>query len=73
MIKAAKGDGPKAIEAAKGLSWESPRGPLKLDPETRHVIQNVYIRRVEKDQQGRLVNKEFDKVELVPDLGVNPP
>lgn len=72
MIKAAKGDGEKAIEAVKGLSWESPRGPVKLDPETRHVIQNVYIRRVEKDQQGRLVNKEFDKVEQLPDLGFNP-
>ncbi|MBI1778709.1 MAG: ABC transporter substrate-binding protein [Proteobacteria bacterium] len=72
MIKAAKGDGVKAIEAAKGLAWESPRGPVKLDPETRHVVQNVYIRRVEKDPQGRLINKEFDTVQQVPDLGFNP-
>ncbi|SDR63741.1 amino acid/amide ABC transporter substrate-binding protein, HAAT family [Rhizobiales bacterium GAS113] len=72
MVSAAGTDGDKAVEAAKGLAWESPRGPLKLDPETRHVVQTVYIRRVEKDPQGRLVNKEFDKVEQVPDLGFNP-
>jgi branched-chain amino acid transport system substrate-binding protein len=72
MIKAAKTDGIKAIDAVKGSSWESPRGPIRLDPETRHVIQDVYVRRVEKDAQGRLVNKEFDKVEQVPDLGFNP-
>lgn len=68
MIEAAGTDGSKAIEAAKGLSWESPRGPVKIDPESRHIIQNVYIRRVERDGD-RLVNREFDVVESVPDLG----
>ena len=43
------------INAAKGLKWESPRGPISIDPETRDVIQNVYIRKVEK-VGGKLVN-----------------
>jgi len=60
-----------AIEAVKGHSWESPRGPLTLDPDTRHVTQNVYLRRVERDEAtGLLVNREFDVIEAVPDLGL---
>src|SRR2546421_525235 len=43
-----KTDGESLIEAAKGMRWESPRGPMSIDPETRDVIQTVYIRRVEK-------------------------
>ena len=43
-----KADGDSLIEAAKGMSWESPRGPIRIDPETRDIIQTVYIRRVEK-------------------------
>jgi len=54
------------IAAAKGLSWESPRGPMSIDPETRDVVQTVYIRRVEK-VNGNLVNVEFDKIENVKD------
>ena len=47
-------DGEKLIAAAKGLKWESPRGPMSIDPETRDVIENVYIRRVEKvERQAR--------------------
>jgi len=61
-----KADGDSLIEAAKGMSWESPRGPIKIDPETRDIIQNVYIRRVEKVGDA-LVNVEFDKVENVKD------
>ncbi|MFB9952990.1 ABC transporter substrate-binding protein [Rhizobium puerariae] len=72
MIAAAGGDGQKAINAAKGLEWESPRGPVKIDPESRHVIQNVYIRRVEKNADGKLVNREFVTIPNVPDLGFNP-
>jgi branched-chain amino acid transport system substrate-binding protein len=59
-------DGDKLIAAAKGLSWESPRGPMSIDPETRDVVQNVYIRRVEK-VGGQLLNVEFDKLESVKD------
>ncbi len=61
-----KTDGDALIEAAKGMSWESPRGPIRIDPETRDIIQNVYIRRVEKVGDA-LVNVEFDKVEAVKD------
>jgi branched-chain amino acid transport system substrate-binding protein len=59
-------DGDKLIAAAKGLKWESPRGPMSIDPETRDVVQNVYIRRVEK-VNGQLVNVEFDKLENMKD------
>ena len=54
------------IAAAKGLKWESPRGPMMIDPETRDVVETVYIRRVEK-VGGQLVNVEFDKTENVKD------
>ena len=36
------------IDAAKGMKWDSPRGVIAIDPETRDVVQNIYIRRVEK-------------------------
>jgi branched-chain amino acid transport system substrate-binding protein len=48
------------------MAWESPRGPISIDPETRDIIQTVYIRRVEKEN-GKLVNVEIDKVEKVKD------
>jgi len=50
------------MAAAKGLSWISPRGPVSIDPETRDITQNVYIRKVER-KDGALWNIEFDKVE----------
>jgi branched-chain amino acid transport system substrate-binding protein len=59
-------DGEALINAVKGMKWESPRGPMSIDPETRDVVQTVYIRRVEK-VGGALVNVEFDKVENVKD------
>jgi branched-chain amino acid transport system substrate-binding protein len=61
-----KADGDSLIGAAKGMKWESPRGPVAIDPETRDIVQTVYIRRVEK-VGGNLVNVEFDKVENVKD------
>jgi branched-chain amino acid transport system substrate-binding protein len=51
-------DGDKLIAAMKGLKWESPRGPISIDPETRDVVHNVYIRKVEK-KSGQLYNVEF--------------
>lgn len=59
-------DGAALIAAAKGMHWMSPRGPITIDPETRDIIQTVYIRRVEKVGND-LVNVEFDKVENVKD------
>jgi len=72
MIRATAGkaDPDKAIAAAKGLSWESPRGPVSIDPETRDIVQNVYVRVVEKDANGRLINKEIKTYEKQPDYGV---
>ena len=61
-----KTDGDALIAAAKGMAWESPRGPMSIDPETRDIIQTVYIRRVEK-VDGQLRNVEFDKIENVKD------
>jgi branched-chain amino acid transport system substrate-binding protein len=43
-----KTDAAVMIAAAKGMKWESPRGPISIDPETRDIIQNVYIRQVQK-------------------------
>ncbi|WP_417210454.1 ABC transporter substrate-binding protein [Antarctobacter sp.] len=72
MVKQAGSDGPAAVEAAKGLEWESPRGPLKMDPETRTVIQNVYIREVTRNPDtGLLENTETGVIATVGDLGWN--
>ena len=59
-------DGQALIDAAKGLAWESPRGPIAIDKDTRDIVQTVYIRRVEK-VGGKLVNVEFDKIPDVKD------
>jgi len=59
-------DAEALIAAAKGMKWESPRGPISIDPETRDIIQTVYIRRVDK-VGGQLLNVEFDKIENVKD------
>ena len=61
-----KTDGDSLIAATKGMKWESPRGPIAIDPETRDIVQTVYIRRVDK-VGGQLRNVEFDKVENVKD------
>jgi len=61
-----KTDGDSLINAAKGMKWEAPRGPMMIDPETRDIVQTIYIRKVEK-VGGKLVNVEFDKVENVKD------
>ena len=71
MVAATKGqrDPDAAMTAIKGFAWESPRGPVRIDPESRHIIQNVYIRKVEKDAQGKLIHKEFKTYEAQPDYG----
>src|SRR5215471_4687551 len=59
-LKKTNGDtnGDKLVAAMKGMSWESPRGPISIDPDTRDIIQNIYIRKVEK-KNGELYNVEF--------------
>jgi branched-chain amino acid transport system substrate-binding protein len=61
-----KTDGDSLINAAKGLSWESPRGPITIDPQTRDIVQTVYIRRVEK-VGNELLNVDIDAVPNVKD------
>ena len=61
-----KTDSDSLIAAAKGLKWDSPRGPMSIDPETRDVVQTIYIRKVEK-VAGEPQNVAFDKVENVKD------
>jgi branched-chain amino acid transport system substrate-binding protein len=63
-----KTDGDALIEAMKGMKWESPRGPISIDPETRDIVQNIYIRKVEK-VGGELYNVEFATFEAVKDPG----
>jgi branched-chain amino acid transport system substrate-binding protein len=54
-------DGDKFVEAAKGMKWVSPRGPVAIDAATRDIVQTIYIRKVEK-LGGKLQNVEFDQV-----------
>ena len=63
-----KTDGDALVEAMKGMKWESPRGPISIDPETRDIVQNIYIRKVEK-VDGELYNVEFATFEAVKDSG----
>jgi len=57
-------DGDALIAAIKGMQWESPRGPISIDPETRDIVQNIYIRKVER-VAGELYNVEFATFEAV--------
>jgi branched-chain amino acid transport system substrate-binding protein len=59
-------DGTKLLEAMKGMAWTSPRGPISIDPDTRDIVQNVYIRKVEK-KDGQIYNVEFATVPNVKD------
>ncbi len=61
-----KTDADSLVNAAKGMKWESPRGPMSIDPGTRDVIQTIYIRRVE-DVGGTIKNVEIEKIENVKD------
>ncbi len=67
-IKKTNGDtsGDALIAAVKGMRWESPRGPIYIDPETRDIVQTIYIRRVEKSGSGH-ANVTIDKIEAVKD------
>lgn len=63
-----KGDGTALLEAMKGQIFESPRGPMFIDAQTRDVVQNIYLRKVER-KDGQLHNVEFDVVKDVKDPG----
>src|SRR6202030_1301594 len=76
VIKQTNGkfDGDKAMAILKGWKHESPRGPIMIDPDTRDIIQNVYMRRTEM-KDGKLANVEFDTIPNVKDpwKELNPP
>ena len=57
-------EGDKFLPIAKGLSWMSPRGKMSIDPQSRDVVQDVYIREV-KRVNGHLFNIEFDRIPSV--------
>ena len=59
----------KAVAAVVGTSWESPRGPVSIDPDTRHITQNVYLREVVK-KDGKYFNKEIKIFADQPDYGL---
>jgi len=59
-------DPEKLLAAMKGMSWESPRGPISIDPNTRDIVQNIYIRKVEK-KDGAPWAIEFATFEAVKD------
>jgi branched-chain amino acid transport system substrate-binding protein len=69
-LKKTKGsvDGDALVNAMKGMAWESPRGPISIDPQTRDIVQNIYIRRVEK-VNGQLYNVEFLSYNAMKDPG----
>ncbi len=67
-LEKSRGAGGEAmVDAMRGLSFESPRGPVLIDPQTRDVVQNVYIRKVERKADGELYNVEFDTMKMVKD------
>ncbi len=59
-------DGDGLIAAMKGMSWMSPRGPISIDPDTREIVQTIYVRKVEK-KDGQLYNVEFGSIPNVKD------
>jgi len=61
-----KTDGDALLAAMKGMTWESPRGPMEIDPRTRDVVHNEYIRRIER-VNGQLANVEFETYPMVKD------
>ncbi|MDO8285313.1 MAG: ABC transporter substrate-binding protein [Rhodoferax sp.] len=71
-LKASKGQGggDGLLAAMKGQIFESPRGPMFIDGQTRDVVQNIYLRKVQR-QDGQLHNVEFDVIKDVKDPGKN--
>ena len=71
-LEATKGEGgEKLLAAMKGQVFESPRGPVLIDAQTRDIVQDVYIRKVERvpAMNNGLYNVEFDVIKAVKDPG----
>ena len=67
-ITKGNGGGDALLAAMKGQIFESPRGPMFIDAQTRDVVQNIYLRKVER-KDGQLYNVEFDVIKDVKDPG----
>jgi branched-chain amino acid transport system substrate-binding protein len=63
-----QGGGDALLAAMKGQIFESPRGPVLIDAQTRDIVQDIYIRKVER-VNGQLYNVEFDVQKAVKDPG----
>lgn len=61
-----RGTGDQAFSLWKGLKFDSPRGPIEIDPKTRDIVQNIYLRKVE-ERDGKLVNINFFTFPMVRD------
>lgn len=68
MIENGKGRiAPNAIDSVKGMTWDSPRGPAMIDPETRDIVHNIYIKHVVEGPDGKLFNQVIDTIPNVKD------
>jgi branched-chain amino acid transport system substrate-binding protein len=59
--------GEQAVKTLTGMKWNSPRGPISIDPKSRDIVQNMYIREVKK-VNGKLVNEPIGVLkDVMPD------
>jgi branched-chain amino acid transport system substrate-binding protein len=56
----------EAMKLMSNMKFDSPRGPIQIDPATRDIVQNVYLRKV-VDNSGRIQNRNFETVPMVKD------
>jgi branched-chain amino acid transport system substrate-binding protein len=59
-------DPDRTMQLVRGMKFESPRGPIMIDPQTRDIVQNIYIRRTER-KGDRMVSTEFETYPMVRD------
>jgi branched-chain amino acid transport system substrate-binding protein len=65
-LQGGKVDAERTMQLVRGLKLDSPRGPIMIDPSTRDIVQNIYIRKTER-KGGRMVNTEFETYPMVRD------
>ena len=65
-LKATGGMRGRSAVDKERMAWETPRGPISIDPQTRDIVSNIYVRKVEK-MEGHLYNTEFATFEAVKD------
>ncbi len=68
-VQATKGkmDGDAAVKSLLGWKFDSPQGPIMIDPETRDIIMNEYLSEVMKGEDGKLHEKQLAVVNNVKD------